>query len=62
MPFVSRWSSLLRNLVARPRVERDLDRELRAFLDQLTDENLRAGMNDAGARRAALLNWAAWSR
>ena len=53
MPFLSRLASLRRNLFARPRVERDLDDELRAYLDQLTDEKRAAGMGAAEARRAA---------
>jgi putative ABC transport system permease protein len=55
MPWLSRCSSLFRNLFARPGVERDLDDELRAFLDQLTAENLASGMSTPEARRAALL-------
>jgi len=35
--------------------ESELDAELRAYLDLLTDENLRAGMTPEAARRAALL-------
>jgi putative ABC transport system permease protein len=35
--------------------EADLDAELRAYLDLLTAENVRAGMTPQGARRAALL-------
>jgi hypothetical protein len=35
--------------------EAELDAELRAYLDLLTDENLRAGMTPQAARRAALL-------
>jgi hypothetical protein len=35
--------------------EAELDAELRAYLDLLTDENLRAGMSPAAARRTALL-------
>jgi putative ABC transport system permease protein len=45
--------SLLRNLFTRPRVERDLDDELRAYLDQLIDEKRRAGMSEVEARREA---------
>ena len=55
MPWLSRCSSLFRNLFARPRVERELDDELHAFLDQLTAEKLASGMNGPEARRAALL-------
>ena len=56
MPFLSRLASLARNLFTRPRVERDLDDELRAYLDQLTDEKRggRYGCAEA-ARRAARL-------
>ncbi len=53
MPFLSRLASLRRNLFTRPRVERDLDDELRAYLDQLTGEKRRAGMDEVEARRAA---------
>jgi len=53
MPFLSRLASLRRNLLTRPRVEKDLDDELSAYLDQLTDEKRRAGMAAAEARRAA---------
>ena len=55
MPWLNRWSSLYRNLFSRGLVERDLDDELRAFLDQLTAEKLAGGMTKADARRAALL-------
>jgi predicted permease len=47
--------SLWRNLFARAEVERELDDELRAFIDELTAENMTSGMNPADARRAALL-------
>src|ERR1039457_4701892 len=53
MPLLSRLSSLLRNLFTRPRIERDLDDELRAYLDQLTDERRAAGLGAAEAQRAA---------
>src|SRR5450432_2298694 len=45
--------ALLRNLFTRPRLERDLDNELRSYLDQLTEEKRGAGMGAAEARRAA---------
>jgi putative ABC transport system permease protein len=50
---MNRLTSLCRNLFARPRVERDLDDELRSYLDQLTEEKRAAGMGAAEARRAA---------
>ena len=48
-----RLASSWRNLLRRDDVERDLDGELRAYLDQVTDRNLGAGMTPAEARRAA---------
>ena len=47
-------ANLLRNVRWRARLERDLDEELRATLDLLIDENVRAGMNPLEARRAAV--------
>ncbi|HET9321991.1 MAG TPA: ABC transporter permease, partial [Bryobacteraceae bacterium] len=55
MQLLSRLASLRRNLFARPRLERDLDDELRAIVDQLTDEKRMAGMGVGEARRAALI-------
>jgi putative ABC transport system permease protein len=45
--------SLYRNLFARREVERDLDQELRSYVDLLTEEKIRAGMSPDEARRAA---------
>ena len=53
MPLLSSLASLRRNLFSRPRVERDLDEELRAYVDQLSEEKRRAGMDATEARRAA---------
>ena len=55
MRFLNRLASLRRNLFTRARVERDLDDELRVYLDQSADEKRRAGMTPAEARRAALI-------
>jgi putative ABC transport system permease protein len=44
---------LARNLLGRRRIEADLDAELHAYLDQLTDEKRRGGMSAGEARRAA---------
>jgi predicted permease len=55
MSLPSRLSSLLRNIFRRPRIERDLDHELRSYLDMASDERRRAGMTEADARRAALI-------
>ncbi len=55
MPLRHRVLSLCRNLFGRSRVERDLDDEVRAYLEQLTEEKAAGGMSRAEARRAALL-------
>jgi len=49
MPFFA----LFRNLVGRGKRDRDLDAEVRAHLDLLTEEKLREGLTAAEARRAA---------
>jgi putative ABC transport system permease protein len=50
-----RLFSLLRNLFRKERVERELDAEVRSYLDALTEEKIAAGMNPQEARRAARL-------
>ncbi|HEX8673316.1 MAG TPA: ABC transporter permease, partial [Longimicrobium sp.] len=55
MPILSRLQSLWRNLRHRDHVERELDEELRAYVDLLADEKVRAGMPPARARRAAII-------
>ena len=55
MGLLSRLASLRRNLLHQAAVEDDLDAELRACLDQMTDQGLRAGLNPAEAHRAAAL-------
>jgi putative ABC transport system permease protein len=45
----------IRNLIARRRVERELDEELRGYLEELTAEKQAAGMGMPEARRAARL-------
>src|SRR5512147_2166715 len=45
--------SLLRNLLQRDRVERELDDEMQAMLDELTADHVRRGMSPQEARRAA---------
>jgi putative ABC transport system permease protein len=57
MALLSRLQSLRRNLFTRARVEHDLDSELTAYLDHLTDEKRAAGMNAAEARRAACIEF-----
>ncbi len=43
----ARLRSLFRNLLYRDRMARELDQELRATVDVLVDEHLRAGGEDA---------------
>jgi len=54
---IERWISTLplrwRSLVRRGRVERDLDDEIHSHLELHTADNIRAGMSEADARRAA---------
>jgi hypothetical protein len=54
---MSRLSSLCRNLVNREQVNRDLDAELRAMLELMVDEKIRAGMSPDEARRAATIEF-----
>jgi putative ABC transport system permease protein len=51
----SRAAALWRNLIRRDRVDRDLDAELRATLDLLAAEKMRAGMRPDDARRVAAI-------
>ncbi|HXZ21072.1 MAG TPA: permease prefix domain 1-containing protein, partial [Candidatus Acidoferrales bacterium] len=50
---MNRLNSILRNLLRRAQVESDLDAEVRAHLDLLTEEKIREGLPPAEARRAA---------
>lgn len=52
---MSRLSGLWRNLLRRDRVERELDDEIRATLDQLIEEKIEAGVRPDQARRLAML-------
>jgi len=47
--------ALYRNLRFKQRTEHELDGELRAYLDLLTDEKIRAGADPTEARREALM-------
>lgn len=55
MPVLPRLTSLWRNLFRKARVERDLDEELRSYVELLAAEKVRAGMSETEARRAALV-------
>ena len=49
-----RFRSALRNLFRKPQVEKQLDDELRAYVEMVTDEKMAAGMSAAEARRTAM--------
>src|SRR2546423_7404387 len=53
MPLFVKARSFLRNLFSTRRVEVDLDQEVHAHLELLTEENMRAGMPPKEAQRAA---------
>jgi len=53
MPLLVKARSFLRNFFSSRRVEADLDQEVHAHLEMLTEENIRAGMPPEEARRAA---------
>src|SRR5262249_37715482 len=53
MPMLRRLASLVRNLFHSRQVEGDLDDELGAYLDLLTEEKVRSGLSPELARRAA---------
>jgi hypothetical protein len=53
MPLLASTRSLLRNLLSSRRVDGELDQEVRAHWDLLTDENIRPGMSPQQARRVA---------
>jgi putative ABC transport system permease protein len=55
MSFRTRIASLWKNLALRDRVDRDLDDELRAYVEMATDEKRGAGVSEDQARRAALV-------
>lgn len=56
MPLPSRLLSWYRNLFHRSCAERELDEELRAYLDLLTAEKMKLGLAPDAARRAAALH------
>src|SRR5579871_386228 len=53
---LNRKLSLLKsNLFHKDKLDHDLDQEMQAFIDQLTDEKIRGGLSPAEARREALI-------
>jgi predicted permease len=54
MRLLSRFRSALRNLSRKPRIEHQLDDEVRAYVDMVIDERVAAGMSPSEARRTAM--------
>jgi predicted permease len=54
MELLSRIKAAVRNLFHKDRVERELEAEVRAYVDTVTEERIAAGMSYADARRTAL--------
>jgi len=57
MPLLVKVQSFLRNLFLSRRVDADLDQEVHAQLEILTEENIRAGMPPEEGRRAARIEF-----
>lgn len=57
MELLSRVKAAVRKLVRRDLVERELDAEVRAYVDALTEERIAEGMTAAEARRTALTDF-----
>jgi predicted permease len=56
MPLTSRLASVWKTFFGQPRLEADLEDELRGYLDELTDKKTRQGLDPAEARRAAAID------
>ena len=55
MPLIPRLTSLWRNLFHKDVVDREFSEEIQAYLDMLTEANLRQGLSPEKARRRALV-------
>src|SRR5438876_4270970 len=55
MAILSHISSLARNLFRNRRVERELDDEVRGYIELLTAEKIKSGMSANEARRQAMI-------
>jgi hypothetical protein len=56
MPILPTLVSFYRTLLRSDRLDRDLDDELRTFLDARTAHHIARGLSESGARRAALVD------
>src|SRR6266567_8836542 len=55
MPLGPRLASLWRNLLRKGCVERDLDEEVRGYVELLTAEKIKSGLSAKEARRQAMI-------
>ena len=55
MSLFSKSGSLIRNTIRRQRIDRELSEELSSYVELLTEKNMKQGMNERDARRAAML-------
>ena len=55
MPPSRRVSSFVRNVAGKACIERELSEELSSYVELLTERNMKDGMNETDARRAALV-------
>jgi putative ABC transport system permease protein len=55
MSLFSKSGSLIRNTMRKQRVDRDLSEEVGSYVELLTEKNMKEGMNEEEARRAAML-------
>jgi predicted permease len=57
MRAISRIRSLLANLLRKEKIDRELDNELRAYVEMATDEKIAAGLSASEARRSTLVDF-----
>jgi len=55
MSLFSKSGSLIRNTMHKQRIDRDLSEEVGSYVELLTEKNMKQGMNEEEARRAALV-------
>jgi len=55
VPLIPRLTSLWRNLFHKERVDQEFSEEIQAYLDMLTEANLKQGLSPQEARRSALV-------
>ena len=56
MSLFSKGGSLIRNTMRKQRIDRELSEEVGSYVELLTEKNMKEGMNESEARRAAMLS------